>query len=401
LSDSRRPPDWRFLAALASIAFVGPLAIHLFMPVMPEVQKAFGISSALVGMTFSVTLVVMAFTTLVCGTLSDRFGRRPVLLAGLAAFVAGSAFSAVATSAAMLVVARIVQAIGAGAAAALNRAIAHDAYGPDRLVKVIAYLTMAYTLGPMFAPIIGGALIDTFGWRSTSWLAMVAGGLIAAAAWRVLHETHTQARRGARSMSLWRSYALPLRHARFWAFVLHSGFSSFSFMAMATASSFLMQDYLGRPATEFGLYFFLFPCGLFLGNFVASRLSGRVAVETMVLTGTIVVVAAVAVQSTLILTGYLAPWVIFVPGGAMTFAQGMAMPNAQSGAMRVAPQAAGTTAGLGVFFQMTLAATGAQVYALIADGTPLPMVVTVVAGTAFTLVVGVAAFAMRRRVARR
>ncbi len=367
------------------------------MPVMPRVQKAFDMSAALVGASFSVTVIVMGVATLVCGSLSDRYGRRPVLLGGLMLFVLGSAACSLADSALTLIAGRIVQALGAGAAASLNRAIAHDAYGPERLVKVLAYLTMAYTLGPMLAPVIGGFLIDQFGWRSAFWLALGGGTAILFAAWAVLYETHHARTRSARAADLLHTYWALVRQPRFTAFVMQSGFSTGTFMAMATAASFLMQDYLGRPAREFGFYFLMFPGGLFLGNLVASRLSGRVAIETMVLTGSVVCVIAIAVQAVLILLGVLAPLVIFLPGFVMTFAQGLAYPNAQTGAMRVMPGAAGTAAGLGVFFQMTLGALGAQTYAWLADGTPHPMVTTAVLGALLTLAAGIVPFWMKRR----
>jgi DHA1 family bicyclomycin/chloramphenicol resistance-like MFS transporter len=256
---------------------------------------------------------------------------------------------------------------------------------------------MAYTLGPMLAPPLGGVLIDHFGWRSTFWFALSVGVAILFAAWAVLYETHHARNRSARAADLMRTYIALVAQPRFTAFVMQSGFSTATFMAMATAASFLMQDYLGRSAREFGLYFVLFPGGLFLGNLVASRLSGRIAIETMVLAGSVLCVIAIAVQAALILGGVLTPLVIFLPGILLTFAQGLAYPNAQSGAMRVMPSAAGTAAGLSVFFQMMLAALGAQTYALLADGTPHPMVTTVVIGALLTLAAGIVPFALKRR----
>jgi MFS transporter, DHA1 family, multidrug resistance protein len=156
-------PGPLFALALASISLIGPLAVHLFMPVIPAVKAALGLSDALAQLTFSIALFGMAFATLFYGSLSDRYGRRPVLLSGLALFLIGSAVSAAAASIVPLVLGRLLQAIGAGCGVTLGRAIAQDVYGRDRLVKAIAYLTMFYTIGPMISPIVGGILIDTFG----------------------------------------------------------------------------------------------------------------------------------------------------------------------------------------------------------------------------------------------
>ncbi len=154
--------------ALACISLISPLAVHLFLPVIPAVKISLGLSDSVAQLTFSVALFSMAFATLFYGSLSDRFGRRPVLLSGLCLFLAGSAISAVANSVVALVLGRLVQALGAGCGITLVRAIAQDVYGASRLVKAIAYLTMAYTLGPMVAPLIGGVLVDALGWRSVS-----------------------------------------------------------------------------------------------------------------------------------------------------------------------------------------------------------------------------------------
>ncbi|MCC6473741.1 MAG: MFS transporter, partial [Burkholderiales bacterium] len=229
-----RPPDWRFASTLAALTLVGPLAIHLFLPAMPAVKLAFGISDAASGLMLSVTLFVVAFATLAYGSLSDRYGRRPLLLGGLAIFTLGSAISALAPSPELLLAGRAVQAVGAGCSGGLTRAIARDAYGTEGLVTVIAYLTMAYTLGPMIAPLAGGFLIDASGWRSVFWLAAVSGAMILVAAWRVLGETLPAEKRLAQQAGMLRDYARLFSSLRFNAYVLQSGFSSATFFVMST-----------------------------------------------------------------------------------------------------------------------------------------------------------------------
>jgi DHA1 family bicyclomycin/chloramphenicol resistance-like MFS transporter len=149
-------PGAGFAMALGAITLIGPLSIHLFLPAMPAVKAHFAASDAAVQATFSVTLFAMAVVTPAYGSLSDRYGRRPVLLIGLGFFLLGSLVSALAGSVPMLILGRLIQAMGAGCGITLTRAIARDAYGPTALVKAIAYLTMAYTIGPMIAPPMGG-----------------------------------------------------------------------------------------------------------------------------------------------------------------------------------------------------------------------------------------------------
>jgi Major Facilitator Superfamily len=227
------------------------------------------------------------------------------VLSGLCLFLVGSIISAAANSLAVLVAARLVQAIGAGCGMTLVRTIARDAYGPARLVRAIAYLTMFYTLGPMISPFVGGVLIDTLGWRSVFGFAFLIGSAITVAAYLTVYETRPRAEAGQSSGSILRNYVELFSHVRFTAFVLQTGFSTGTFITMATASSTLMKEFLNRPSTEFGAYFLLFPGGLLIGTFLSSRVGARGATETMVLLASILSVATATIQAILLLSGHV------------------------------------------------------------------------------------------------
>jgi len=394
---AKATPGPLFALALASISLIGPLAVHLFMPVIPAVKAALGLSDALAQLTFSVALFGMAFATLFYGSLSDRYGRRPVLLSGLALFLVGSALSAIATSVTPLVLGRLVQAIGAGCGVTLGRAIAQDVYGRERLVKAIAYLTMAYTIGPMISPLVGGLLIDAFGWRSVFGFALLLGGVIALIAYFAVFESRPPSAEQRRGGNVLRDYVELFRHVRFTAFVLQSGFMTGTFLVAATAASSLLKDLLHRPSAEFGFYFLLFPVGFLTGNFITSRIGGRAANETMVLLGSLVMAAAVVTQSSLLLSGRVVPLVLFAPGFFVTLAQGLSLPYAQSGAMATNVKLAGTAAGIGVFVQNFCGAAFAQLYGLFADGTVTPLLQTTAITALCGLIAGAVPFVMARR----
>jgi DHA1 family bicyclomycin/chloramphenicol resistance-like MFS transporter len=393
-----RTPSRLFSLALGLTALITPLAVHIFLPVIPAVKAELALSDAQAQFTFSIALFTMAFATLVYGSLSDRFGRRPVLLSGLALFLLGTAISVVAESVATLAAGRLVQAIGAGCAMTLVRVIARDAYRADHLIRVIAYLTMFYTIGPMISPFVGGILVDTLGWRSVFGFALAAGGAIAITAYAAIPETRpTLGATPEKSSSILAEYVALLRRPVFTALVLQSGFNSGAFMTMASASATLMKELLHRPATEFGLYFLAFPIGFLLGNLLSSRVGSRAGNETMVLAGSVLALATILVQAFLLLNGNVQPLTIFVPGFFLTMAQGIALPYTQVGAMAVIPSLAGTAAGIGVFMQNFCGAFFAQVYGWIADGTPRPMVLIVSAAGVLCFLVGIVPFCLARR----
>jgi DHA1 family bicyclomycin/chloramphenicol resistance-like MFS transporter len=392
----RTPPTRLFALVLASIALIGPLALHLFLPAIPGVKASLGLSDSIAQLTFSISLFGMAFATLVYGSLSDRYGRRPTLLGGLFLFLVGTIVALLAETASGLIVGRLIQAVGAGCGVTLVRAIARDAYGPDRLVHVLAYLTMFYTMGPMISPVIGGMIVDTLGWRSVFAFALLAGAVISLAVFFVIHETHRPEQRAGNG-SVLRGYGQLFSHLRFDALILQCGFSSATFMVIATASSTIMKDQLNRSSTEYGLYFALFPAGLLLGNVIASKVGARRSIEAMVFAGATLSLCAVIVQSGLLLSGYLSPLTIFLPGILITMAQGISLPYGQAGAIATIPAYAGTAAGLGVFSQHFVAAVFAQFYGFVADGTLAPLVGTMMLTACCSFVAGLIPVLLRNR----
>lgn len=368
---------------LASLALLGPFAIHLFFPLIPVIKTTFALTNAQAQLAFSCGVFGMAFSTLAYGSAADRYGRRPALLIGLMLFLIGSAASALATSFTMLLLGRVIQSLGAGCGITLARAIARDVYGPEQLVKSIAYLTMFFALGGLVSPGFGGFLIDRLGWRAVFVMTSIVGFVMLLGAQFVVPETKLRGEQAA-GRSPVSSFLQLLAHTRFCALVCQTACSTGTFMVVATASSMLMKEALHRPATEFGLYFSMVPLGFVTGSIIASRIGNRASVEHMVLIAASIAVVAAATQSALLISGHLNPLVLFLPGSFMTMAQGLALPYAQAGAMATIPKLAGTAAGIGVFVQNFFGAGFAQAYGMLADGTPVPMIVM----TSFTVGLG-------------
>ncbi|MGE0626368.1 MAG: multidrug effflux MFS transporter [Hyphomicrobiaceae bacterium] len=385
-------PKVSFAITLASISVIAPLAIHLFFPAIPVIKEELQLSESAAQLAFSVSLFTMGVATLAYGSLSDRFGRRPVLLSGLCLFLVGSLVCALADSLTFLVAGRLIQAMGAGCGVTLVRTIARDAYGQEHLVKAIAYLTMFYTMGPMLAPLVGGLLIDTLGWRWIFVFALSCGALVMAAAATFIYETHPGRSPGAAPLNTMQGYAILLSNLRFNSYVLQTGMSTASFLVMAAAAAVFMHEMLRRPAAEFGLYFLAFPFGFLSGNFITSRISDRFHRDTMVLAGSIISAMTLVIQSTILLAGYITPLSLCLPGFFISFAQGISMPSGQAGALSISPRHAGTAAGIGVFMQNVVGGFGVQIYGLIADGTVVPFVIIVAITGVATIIFGTIPF---------
>jgi MFS transporter, DHA1 family, multidrug resistance protein len=381
------------MALLAGITALAPFSLQIYLPALPAIQASFAVTPGIVQLTLSLSILANAVANLAYGPLSDHFGRRPVLLVGLAAFIAGSLACALASSIELLIVARIVQSIGGAAGMVLARAIVRDLYDRERSASIIAYLTMAMVVAPMLAPTIGAVLLDVASWRA---IFFVVTGVGVALIWPIvvtLAETRPPA---ARRMGgpLSGPGAL-LRSGTFLAYALQSTFGISIFFSFIAGAPYFMMDVLGRSATEYGLWFILVSAAFMAGNLVAGRFSARIGLDRMVLTGSILGVAGAGLALALLLAGFWMPLALFGPIMAVGLGNGFAVPNAQAGAVSVQPLLAGTASGIAGFAQMFVAALVSQAVGMLQNGTPYPMA-AFMAGCAVLSLLG---FVLPRRLA--
>ena len=364
-------PRWYFFVALVSMTFIGPLSLHLFIPAMPAVKEAFGVSTGVAQLTMSLAMLSMAFFTIAYGGLSDRFGRKRVLLAGLVLFTCGAAACMVAANMPMLLAGRILQGAGAGCGVVLARAIARDVYGQERVAQVIAYLTAAYVLGPMFAPPIGGQLTTLFGWRALFVLASIFGLVVIFAVTFAVPET--RARSAAAPRGVFAGYKSLLRQRRFVGFMLQPGLLSAAFYTQATAVSFLAAEHLGAQASDIGVWFFAFPIGFMAGSFISGRIGTNRSIEFMTILGGVIGVANGVLLAGWLYFGGVSMAALYIPGMFVSLAQGLSMPYAQAGAMAVDPRLSGSASGAVVFSQFFWPAALQQLTGVLTDGSWVPM----------------------------
>lgn len=374
-----------FLAILVATTALGPLSMQIFLPALPAIQKAFGAAPGTVQLALSLSMVSIALATLVYGPLSDRFGRRPLMMAGVILFLCGSVLCALAPDVPTLILGRIVQAAGGTAGMVLGRAMVRDVFPRERVASVIAYLTMGMIVAPMVAPAIGGLLTDLSGWRAIFVLVTAFGVVVMALVALRMVETNPAPAPVPGVIGMLASFARLLRAPMFCGYVFQGAFAMGSFFAFLSGAPYVMVDVLGRPATEYGLYFVLLSLAFMGGNFVVARTSRVGGGHRMLVLGSLLALAGTLLALALVLGLPWSPALIFGPAVLVAFANGLTMPNAQAGAVSHDPEAAGTASGLAGFVQMLVGATFAQASGTLQNDTPYPMIGLMVVASALAL----------------
>jgi DHA1 family bicyclomycin/chloramphenicol resistance-like MFS transporter len=328
--------------------------MHLIIPALPDTARALGVSAGTVQLTITLYLIGLAIGQLLYGPVSDRFGRRPVLLGGLALFTLAGIATTAAPNAWMLVIARILQSIGACSGLVLGRAMVRDSATADRAAAQLAMLTLVMSAAPAIAPVLGGYAAAWFGWRAAFALLAVIGAITLACAVLLLPETNAL-QSSARASMLLGSLRL-FRSRAFCGYVLGGACTTTSFYAFMAASPFILVDLLHQPTERVGLYYLLLMAGVAAGGLSANRLAGRIRAQTALRLANSFAIAGAACFMLTDLTGWLNVATVIAPVVVFMIGAGMASPFALSGAVSVNPHAIGAASGLYGFTQMAYGA---------------------------------------------
>jgi DHA1 family bicyclomycin/chloramphenicol resistance-like MFS transporter len=380
---------------LAAVTATGPIAMQSFLPALPAIVSSFEVSPGVAQLSLSLSLVAIALATLIYGPLSDRYGRRPVMLAGLIVFLGGSLLCAVAPNIEVLILGRVVQGAGGAAGMVLARAIARDLYGAFGAANVIARLTMIMVVAPMLAPSMGGLVSDLFGWRAIFTVVFAAGVVIVIGTLVLLQESHHERGDAESAVGMMRGFGM-LASPRFLCLALYPAFSSIIFFSFISGAPYLMVNVMGRPAAEYGLLFVLVAAGFMGGNYIAVRFSHKVGHIVLMVSGMLMGLAGVATVAVIAANVPLNPWTLCLPIMVTQIGQGMGMPNAQAAAISVFPHRAGTASALTGFLQMLFAAIASQLVGNLQNGTPWPLLLGMAVGVAGALTAAVLAWSIDR-----
>jgi DHA1 family bicyclomycin/chloramphenicol resistance-like MFS transporter len=350
-------PPWRLLALLMTMTAIGSMSMNILVPAVPRLADALKSDKETVQLTISLFMLGLAFAQLFTGPLSDKFGRRPVILVGFAIATLASLGAIAMSNAAGLIVARIFQAIGGATGVVMGRAIIRDLFGRDRSAQMIGLVASAMALAPMIAPLIGGFLDTTFGWESIFVFAATASFLVLVWTWWTLPETRRISSDDVEHKGLWLNVRLLLGNGRFIGYVLSAALGCGAFFVYVGAGPHIIITMMERSPTEYGVWFIPTAGGYVVGNIITSRLSVRFGVDPMIFWGNVMNLAGIASGFALLpFVSTVGPLVIVLPGTLMGLANGIILPNSIAGAVSVRPQAAGTASGMTGFTQMLFGA---------------------------------------------
>jgi DHA1 family bicyclomycin/chloramphenicol resistance-like MFS transporter len=336
------------------LTFSGTLAMHIFVPALPIAAADLRASDSALEMTVSVYIFGLAVGQLIYGPLSDRYGRRPTLMVGLVLYIAAGIAAGLAPGIGSLIAARLLQALGGCAGLALARAIVRDTSAPKDAARRLAMMNLMVTIGPGVAPVIGGAMATTLGWRSIFVLLVGLGISNMLFTWRLLPETGKPGEQG--TAALLRNYVHLLKSPVFLGYAVGGGCATTSMYAFIAAAPFIFVDQLHRPEYEVGIYLGVLIFGVWIGSILASRLIQRFALKPLLIVANLVGVAAVLVYLAGVLTGTAGVALTVATMFVFTIGVGIASPAALTQAVSVNPLVIGSASGLYGFTQMAVGA---------------------------------------------
>jgi DHA1 family bicyclomycin/chloramphenicol resistance-like MFS transporter len=369
-------PSSASLPLLVAITMTGTLAMHIFVPALPRAGADLGASPAAMQLTITLYLVGLAAGQLVYGPISDRFGRRPVIIASLGLYLAGFLLAIPATSIGGLILARIVQSLGGCGSLVIGRAMVRDVSSGQDAARQLALLTIALSMTPALAPAVGGFVDNAFGWRA------IFVGLAALVSVLLLLVVFTLPETNRRPVALpgirafFGAYARLARSAKFRRYTIAASCGGTSLYAFLAVAPFLIGTLLGRSSQEVGLWCLFVTVGMAVGSALVRIVGGRAEVRVVAQRGNLICLAAAVVLTALIATGHFSIWALVLPLFGYALGVGIVGPNAVAGLMNVDPDAAGSASSLYGFVAMSFGALFTVPVTIFHDAGALPMALT-------------------------
>lgn len=368
------PTSLKVTVLLTGLVAFGPVSTDLYLASLPDMGRYFSASVEMVQMTLSVFLLGFAVSMLIYGPLSDRFGRRRVILGGVVIYVIGSVACLLAPTIEMLIASRFLQALGACCGPVVARAVVRDVYPREQAAKVMSYMASAMALAPFAAPILGGWFHTVFGWRSNFILLGLFGLILLVGTWRWLAETNHHPDPHALSpLRMIANYRTLLTDRQVLGYVVVVSATFAGMFSFISASSFVLIDVLALPPALFGFGFAVVVAGYIVGGLIAGKWTAHIGLDRMIGIGVAgaavagVVAAALAWSGIQSLPAILLPLMVYFLAGAMV------IPNASAAAIAPHPRMAGAASACLGFVQMVCGAGAGWLHSASFDHSTRPL----------------------------
>lgn len=339
--NSSTPPNVTTLVLMAAVASI---PLNMFLAALPEMAVFFDVPYAVVQWTVTGFLLISGVAQIIIGPLSDRYGRRPVILVASVIFILASIGAAMAETFTVFITLRCIQAaIVAGIVS--SRAAIRDMVAREEAASLIGYVTMGMALAPMMAPPVGGYLADLFGWQSVFYSMAIIGAVSMVVIYRDFGETNQN--KSASFVEQFHSYPELLRSRRFWGYALTAAFAAGTFFAYLGGAPYVGSEVYGLSPTEIGLYLAITPIGYMIGNAISGRFAKVLGIPRMILLGCLITLLVMTLPLALIALGITNPLAFFGFTFSIGMGNGIVLPSANAGLLDVKPKLAGSAAGLG------------------------------------------------------
>ncbi|MDB5468105.1 MAG: drug resistance transporter, Bcr/CflA subfamily [Phenylobacterium sp.] len=365
---------WGLVILLGSLTALGPLAIDMYLPSLPAIGADLHASAAQTQSTVAAFLAGMAIGQFLYGPASDRFGRKPPILIGIAIYVAASAACALARSPDFLIAARFVQAFGACAGGVVSRAVVRDRFGHTETARVLSLMMLIMGLAPILAPLLGGLFLTIGGWRLIFWFMTAFGVTMGVATALRMQESRSEATSAqARSENPIKAYAALLRQPRLIGYALAGSLNgAMLFTYVASSPELLIQTYKIPPAA-FGWVFGLNAVGIIGGNQVNRFLLRQRTPDQVLARSSLIAVGFALLLAVAALTGIGGEWSVLGALFLLLSTYGFMQGNTMAGALNVDPLRAGSTSALIGGLSFGTGAIASWAAGVLHDGTPRPM----------------------------
>ena len=351
---------WSLAMLLAALAMLGPLSVDAYLPAFHAIGQEFSAPQLAVQQTLSVYLVTYAFMMLWHGALADALGRRPVVIASLVVYAVTTLGCAIAGNIETLWLFRALQGVCAGAGVVVGRAVIRDRFHGAEAQRLMAQVTLVFGIAPAVAPVVGGVLLNTLGWRSIFWVLLAAVVALLAWTWRRFPETlPVHARQSLAPSKLWRNYATVLRHPDFLLLASIPALNFAAFFVYVAAAPIFLIDLLGVSTYGFAWLFLPMILGIMLGAAISGRAAGRMSPIHTVRLGYVLMFVGIALGLTV--AWFVAPGVPWHVLPLMVFTTGSAVaaPSVMLLLLDLFPTMRGLASSLQGFFHFALAAVNA------------------------------------------